>query len=60
MWSHLKRNVKSRGWSGRASRMFSNIRLPGLLDFERCENINLKNYTTAKWACMGRSGVGLH
>ena len=41
MWPHLKRGVKSRGWFGRVSRMFSNIRLPDLVDFERCENINL-------------------
>ena len=42
MWAHLKRGVKSRGWFGRVSRMLNNIRLPDLVDFERCENTNIK------------------
>ena len=38
----FKERCQSRGWSGRVSRMFNNIRLPDLVDFERCEIINLK------------------
>ena len=41
IWAHSKRGVNSRGWPGRASKVFTNIRLPDLLDFEMCSSKDL-------------------
>ena len=37
----FKEGFNSRGWPGRASKVFTNIRLPDLHDFEMCNSKDL-------------------
>ena len=59
IWAHSKRGVNSRGWPGRASKMFTNIRLPdlGLLNFEMCNSMDVVAVNDTAFETFKNNGV---